>query len=116
MSRPASSSGVYGLTDAIVGTLDRMRKVGMISNNDAITTAPTVATVKSSHLRSQARCHAIPTKWVHTPAAGGAATGSAYSRGSGGASMTATAYVAGLRRHVIRMFHPHMTVPTMYSV
>ena len=47
MSRPASSSGVYGLTDAIVGTFERMRNVGMISNSDATTTATTVSTVNS---------------------------------------------------------------------
>ena len=39
MSRPASSSGVYGFTDAIVGTLERMRNVGRISNSDATITA-----------------------------------------------------------------------------
>ena len=48
MSRPASSSGVYGFTDAIVGTFERMRNVGMISNSDATTTATVVSTVNSS--------------------------------------------------------------------
>ena len=30
-----SSSGVYGLTDAIVGTFEPIRNVGMISKSDA---------------------------------------------------------------------------------
>ena len=44
MSRPASSNGVYGLTEAMVGTLDLMRKVGMISKSEATTTATSVST------------------------------------------------------------------------
>ena len=57
MSRPASSSGVYGCTLAIVGTLDRTISVGTISNTDARTTAATVHTVNRSGRRSQRRCH-----------------------------------------------------------
>jgi hypothetical protein len=46
MSRPASSSGVYGLTVAIVGTFDLIRNVGMISNSEATATAIVTHTVK----------------------------------------------------------------------
>ena len=54
MSRPPSSSGVYGVTDAIVGTLERIRNVGMISKSDATATASIVIVVNNTCLRSRA--------------------------------------------------------------
>ncbi len=48
MSRPASSSGVYGFTDAIVGMLSFIRNIGTISNADATITAMAVHTVNTS--------------------------------------------------------------------
>jgi len=39
MSRPASSSGVSGWTEAIVGTFVRCMELGMISNSEAMMTA-----------------------------------------------------------------------------
>src|SRR5687767_5640311 len=108
MSRPASSSGVSGFTDAIVGTLERMRNVGRISNSDATTTATAVMTVNVTGNRSQVRCQPSRTKRVQAPAGTGAfvvpwAGSPAYSFVSRGAWITGKSYVAGRRRHVIRM-------------
>ena len=47
---------MYGVTDAIVGTFDLMRKVGMISKSDAETTPITTHTVNLNGRRSQFRC------------------------------------------------------------
>jgi hypothetical protein len=62
---------VYGLTEAMVGTLDRIKNVGMISNNDATTTATVTMTVKVTGRRSQVRCHAARANRVRTPAGAG---------------------------------------------
>jgi len=46
----------------MVGTFDRMRKVGMISNSDAETTATVTITVSLTGRRSQARCQWLEKK------------------------------------------------------
>src|SRR4029453_493526 len=104
-SRPASSSGVSGFTDAIVGTLERMRNVGRTSNSDATMTATAVMTVNVTGRRSHARCQSIATKRDQALAGTGAPFPrvSTYSFVRRGAWTTGTSYVAGRRRHVMRM-------------
>jgi hypothetical protein len=62
MSRPVSSSGVYGFTEAMLGTFERIKNVGKISSNDATATAITTQTVKRSGRRSQKRCQVASAK------------------------------------------------------
>ena len=47
---------MYGFTVAMRGTLESMRKVGMISNSDATTTATIVSTVNVAGRPSKRRC------------------------------------------------------------
>jgi hypothetical protein len=115
---------VYGFTDAIVGTFERMRNVGIISNSDAITTATTVATLKNTHRRSHARCQLIEIKRAMGDGRSAvleACTGVSSPTANrpppiapnGAARITGSSYTAGLVRHVIRMFQPNISMPTM---
>src|ERR1035437_10304528 len=67
-SRPASSSGVYGFTDAMVGMFDLIRNVGMISNSDATAIATSTHTLKNSQRPSHMRCQPRSTMRASTPA------------------------------------------------
>ena len=108
MSRPQSSSAVYGLTVAIVGTLDRITNVGMISKSEATSTATVVQTVKRSGRRSHLRCHQSVEKTSSLFAASrtagswgwGRTSGATVSRSRGGASWTSTSYSFGRVCHV----------------
>ena len=115
-SRPASSSGVYGFTDAMVGMFDLIRNVGMISNSDATAIATSTHTLNSNQRPSHMRCHPIAVMRASTPSgAGDSSLLTFVSRPSGAAWITGSAYAAGRRRHVIRMFQPNSSMPTMYS-
>ena len=106
---------MYGFTDAIVGTFDLIRNVGMISNSDATTTATTVNTVKSNGARSQPRCQPADVNVAHAPAGRGCADGpSTYLPRNGAASITGTSYLAGRCFHVMMMFQPNINVPVRY--
>jgi len=67
---------VYGLTDAMVGTFDLMRKVGMISKSEATMTATATITVKVSGRRSHDRCQAAWAKRCSGPAGVGVVSSS----------------------------------------
>src|SRR5450830_1694377 len=95
MSRPASSSGEYGLMLLIVGTFDLMRKVGMISKSEATITATAVITEKNSGMHSHLRCHDALVKRAHRPAPAGACGSSLYTGDRGAAWNTGTSYAAG---------------------
>src|SRR5690349_9030260 len=110
MSRPASSSGVYGFTVAIVGTFDRIKNVGMISNSDATATATTVITVNFTGKRSHFLCHQsvlnvarpLPQFEIGTPrSSSGRVASPSYSLLSRGARLTTSSYTAGRLRQVL---------------
>jgi len=53
---------VYGVTEAMVGMFDLIKKVGTTSNKEATTTASATQMLNFSGLPSQTRCHLACTK------------------------------------------------------
>ncbi len=98
---------MYGFTAEMVGTFDRIRNMGMISNSDAVIDGHRDPDGEGDR-------HPLPAAMPRGAAeARRRAASTGYPGARAGASCTGSAYRAGLRRHVISTLTPQSTTPAM---